>query len=396
MSNKVDRWLLPDGIEEILPRQAAQTENMRRQLVNLFQSWGYDYVIPPMVEFTDSLLTGSGSDIDLLTFKLTDQLSGKMMGVRADITPQAARMDAHSLSRNGINRLCYAGHVMHTRPKSPLASRTPLKVGVELFGEAGIDADLEVLSLLVETLRCVNLPKQYIDIGHVGIFRALAEDAQLDTHEEEEIFALLQTKAIDEILHWVDKTLDDENQKRWFLSLSSLAGGVSTLQKARDIFSDAPAEVLAAIDELDAITTLLLGRYPDTQIYFDLSELRGYHYHTGIVFGAYMPGVGNAIASGGRYDHIGEAFGRARPATGFDADLTGICRLVNNGDFEIDGIFVKPSNHEHLWQEIQKLRTEGHRVVLGLSGQENPEDYQRCNRILISEDESFTLKTLDQ
>ena len=394
--SKVDRWLLPDGIEEVLPRQAAQTENMRRLLVNLFQSWGYDYVIPPMVEFTDSLLTGSGSDIDLLTFKLTDQLSGKMMGIRADITPQAARMDAHSLSREGVNRLCYAGHVMHTRPKSPLASRTPLKVGVELFGEAGIDADVEVMCLLVETLRTVNLPKQYLDIGHVGIFRALAEDAQLDRHEEDEIFALLQTKSIDEISSWVNRVLDDQNQKKWFISLASLAGGVSTLQKARDIFADAPADVIAAIDELEAITSLLLSRYADIQLYFDLSELRGYHYHTGIVFGAYMPGVGNAIASGGRYDHIGEAFGRARSATGFDADLTGIVRLVSNGDFEVDGIFARPCQKDDFWQKIQELRAQGHRVVVGLSGQQLPEDYQRCNRILVEDQDDLVVKSLDQ
>ena len=174
---KVDRWLLPDGIEEVLPEEASRVEGLRRRLVDLFQSWGYDYVIPPMVEFIDSLLTGSGEDAYLDTFKITDQLSGKTMGIRADITPQAARMDAHSLQREGLNRLCYAGHVMYTKPKGPLASRTPIQVGVELFGESGLDADIEVISLLLETLEAAGLPDLYIDIGHVGVYRALIEEA---------------------------------------------------------------------------------------------------------------------------------------------------------------------------------------------------------------------------
>ena len=390
--NKVDRWLLPDGIEEILPGQAIQTERLRRQLVDLFQSWGYDYVIPPMVEFTDSLLTGSGSDIDLLTFKLTDQLSGKTMGIRADITPQTARMDAHSLSREGVNRLCYAGHVMHTRPKTPLSSRTPLKVGVELFGEPGIDADVEVISLLIESLQVVNFPKQYLDLGHVGVFRALVEDAQLSDQEEESLFNLLQAKAITEIETWVEQTLENDEQKAWFSALPHLSGSLSILGKAREAFENAPAEVLAAIDELEAIAEQVSVRYPDAQLYFDLGELRGYHYHTGVVFGAYAPGVGNAIASGGRYDHIGEAFGRARPATGFDADLSAICRLIESGEEDTSGIFVNASDNEKLWQKIRELRQQGERVVVGLSGQTEPEIYQKCDRILVEEDGAFNLK----
>ena len=392
--NKVDRWLLPDGIEEILPAQAVHTEKLRRELVNLFQSWGYDFVIPPMVEYTDSLLTGSGSDIDLLTFKITDQSTGKMMGIRADITPQTARMDAHSLRRDGVNRLCYAGHVMHTRAKSPLSSRTPLKAGVELFGEPGIDADVEVISLLVETLNCVGLPEQYLDLGHVGIYRALAEDASLSTQQEKEFFGLLQAKATNEIQSWVEANLSDDIQRAWFLALPTLSGGLSTLAKARTLFEDAPAEVVAAIDELEAIAAQISIRYPDAQLYFDLSELRGYHYHTGVVFGAYTPGVGNAIASGGRYDHIGESFGRARPATGFDADLSVICRLLAKDDQESVGIFAVPSANEGQWPFIQNLRAQGERVVMALSGQTEPESYQNCNRILVEDNGEFFVKKL--
>ncbi len=380
--NKVDRWLLPDGIEEVLPFQANQIENLRRRLMTLFQRWGYDYVIPPMIEFTDSLLTGSGQDIDLLTFKLTDQISGKTMGVRADITPQAARMDAHSLKREGVNRLCYAGHVLHTRIKSPLGSRTPIKVGVELFGEAGLDADIEIISLLLETLTEVKLDKLYIDLGHVGVYRSLVEELALDADSEAELFNLLQTKARAEIETWVEKNISDDTQKQWLLALPKLSGGISVLDDARKVFESAPAEVNVAIDELEALLNTVSQRYPDAQFYCDLSELRGYHYHTGIVFGAFAPGVGNAIASGGRYDHVGEAFGRARPATGFDADLGALARLVELEAESQTGVFVPASEDELQWKAVQELRQKGERVVCGLAGQPAPYDYQYCDRKL--------------
>ncbi len=225
--SKVDRWLLPDGIEEILPSQANQIEQLRRNLLNLFTAWGFDYVIPPMVEFTDSLLTGSGRDIELLTFKLTDQLSGKTMGIRADITPQAARMDAHSLRREGVNRLCYAGHVIHTKPKTPLSSRTPLMTGVELFGEASLDADIEIISLLLQSLNEIQLEKQYVDIGHVGVFRALAEASELNEEQEDALFNLLQVKSLSEINTWLDKNVSSEEAKHWFSQLPKLSGDIS-------------------------------------------------------------------------------------------------------------------------------------------------------------------------
>lgn len=380
--NKVDRWLLPDGIEEILPAEASQTEGLRRKFINLFQSWGYDYVIPPMVEFTDSLLTGSGQDIDLLTFKVTDQLSGKTMGIRADITPQAARMDAHSLKRDGVNRLCYAGHVMHTKPKAPLTSRTPIKVGVELFGEAGIDADIEIVSLLLETLIAADIDKQYIDIGHVGVYRALAKAAQLSELQEESLFSLLQTKSVTEIHAWVESNVRDEVCRQWLCALPKLSGGLDVLEQAKESFSNAPSAVLEALEELQTLTRVIAKRYPEAQLYCDLSELRGYHYHTGIVFGAFAPGLGNAIASGGRYDHIGEAFGSARPATGFDADLTAISRLVCGQAPVVLGVFAPSVDSDKLWAEVKNLREKGERVVCGLSGQTLPSEEQLCDRIL--------------
>lgn len=383
MIDKVDRWLLPDGIEEVLPDQARQIEGLRRRLVDLFERWGYDYVIPPMVEFTDSLLTGSGQDIDLLTFKLTDQLSGKTLGIRADITPQVARMDAHSLKRHGVNRVCYAGHVMHTVPKSPLSSRTPLKLGVEMFGVEGIEAESEVISLLLETLKVVELDAQYIDLGHVGIFRSISKAAGLATEQEATLFSLLQSKALTEVDAWLEDNIDDNNIRAWFAALPRLSGSTKVLEKAREVLNGAPQEVSQALDALQTLASLVEVRYPDANLYFDLSELRGYRYHTGIVFGAFAPGVGNAIANGGRYDYIGEAFGRSRSATGFDIDLSAICRLLKESKPAKNGIFATSDTNANHWRKVQELRYQGERVVVGKADQEKPHDYQNCDRELV-------------
>lgn len=393
--NKVDRWLLPDGIEEMLPDEARNLEDLRRRLVDLFQSWGYDYVIPPMVEFVDSLLSGSGEDAELLTFKLTDQLSGKTMGIRADITPQAARMDAHSLHREGINRLCYAGHVMYTRPKSPLSSRTPIQVGVELFGGSGLDADLEVISLLIETLQKAGLEKQYIDIGHAAIYKALAACAQLSREDEHTLFNMMQVKAINEIADWLPSKVKDEQIAGWLLSLTGLSGSASVLKEARAIYADAPEAVRAALDDLQKLAEVLHQRYPDANLYFDLSELRGYHYYTGIIFGAFAPGIGNAIANGGRYDRIGEAFGRARPASGFAADLSAICRINQKAGSAPQGIFARASENKTCWQMIKTLRAQGERVICGLGGQDLPLAHQNCDRILVEQNGKYIVKSLE-
>ncbi len=398
MMNKVDRWLLPDGIEEILPEQARQMEGLRRRLVDLFERWGYDYVIPPMVEFTDSLLTGSGQDIDLLTFKLTDQLSGRTLGLRADITPQAARMDAHSLKREGVNRLCYAGHVLHTTPKSPLCSRSPLKVGVEMFGVAELQAEVEVISLLLETLAEAAVDTQYIDIGHVGIFRSLAAAAQLNDEQENTLFGLLQSKALSEIEAWVQENVADENIRGCLQALPKLAGSKKVLKQAREVLASAPSDVLQALDALTTLSQHVTSRYPEAKLYFDLSELRGYHYHTGVVFGAFAPGVGNAIANGGRYDHVGEAFGRARSATGFDVDLTALCRILTSMPLPKMGIFATTAEsaeaQEAQWHEVQGLRAQGERVVMGMPGQSAPREYQHCDRQLVCEADAWRVSSL--
>ena len=368
----VDRWLLPDGVEEILPARAQGVEQLRRQLLDHYAHWGYELVIPPLVEFTESLFSGVGRDLERLTLKVTDQLSGRMMGLRADMTPQAARMDAHSFVRQGPNRLCYAGHVVHAKPKSPLAIRTPLETGVELFGEAGLEADIEVISLLLESLSNAKVDKLTLDLGHVGIYRALIESIGLSAAQEKALFAILQTKDTVELQQWLASNELTVESRQWLLALSALSGDRSVLAQAQHTLAEAPAEVHAAIDELQAIEVVIAERYPGINVYFDLSELRGYHYHTGIVFAAYAEGYGDAIANGGRYDHIGEAFGRARPATGFSINLTSVVTLLSAQQVPSSGtaagIYASASTDAEQWQAIQKLRAQGERVVCGLSG----------------------------
>lgn len=362
----VNRWLLPDGVEEVLPAEAQSVEQLRRRLLDLYASWGYELIMPPLLEFTDSLLSGLGSDLDLLTVKVVDQLSGKLMGLRADMTPQAARIDAHSYVNVGPSRLCYADHVLHAKPKSPLAVRTPLHAGVELFGEASLDADIEVISLLLASLAQINVPKVTFALGHVGICRALLESLSLSAAEESVFFVLLQAKDTAEIRRWASENFESAQTINWLTTLPTLCGGVEALANACEQLQDAPAEVEAAIDELRVVAGVMTERYPGINIYFDLSELRGYHYHTGLVFAAFAEGVGDAIANGGRYDHIGEAFGRARPATGFSLNITSVLPLLSLTQ-PSDGIYAPPSTDAKQWQAIQLLRTKGERVVSGLS-----------------------------
>jgi ATP phosphoribosyltransferase regulatory subunit len=387
-----NRWLLPDGVEEILPAQAYGVEVLRRSLLDLYNSWGYELVMPPLLEFTQSLLSGVGGDLDLLTLKVTDQLSGQLMGLRADITPQAARIDAHSYVKSGPSRLCYTDHVLHAKPKSPLAVRTPLQAGVELFGESGLDADIEVISLLLASLEKMAVPKVTLDLGHVGICRALLEALSLTKEQEVEFFSLLEAKDAAEIQRWVELSIDSAQAIQWLPLLPALCGDVSVLALAREQFVDAPAEVTAAIDELLAVHHTIAQRYPSVNVYFDLGELRGYHYHTGIVFAAYANGLGDAIANGGRYDHIGEAFGRARPATGFGINLTSVLSLLNLAQPPA-GIYAPASEDPAQWQAIQQLRESGERVVCGLSQAPNIEEL-RCNRQLFLDNGRYQVKPL--
>lgn len=389
-----DRWLLPDGIEEVLPSTAIQIERLRRELLDLYHSWGYDLVIPPLLEFTDSLLSGSGSDLDLLTFKVTDQLSGRTMGVRADITPQTARMDAHSLRRNGPCRLCYAGHVLYTRPRSALESRSPLQVGVEFYGESGLGADIEVIGLMIESLETAGLERPHLEMGHVGIYRSLLEMAELDGEREAELFTLLQAKALAEIDPWLAEHVSDDVVRGMLARLPMLNGPTEVLERAREELAEAPAELHAALDELEYVSNVVRERAPEVGLYFDLSELRGYHYHTGIVFAAFAPGLGRSLGNGGRYDHIGEAFGRARPATGFALDLSVLAELANWASDEQPAIYARDDGDPGLWGEVERLRACGERVVCGFSDQEDPGELN-CDRVLAREGDVYRIQPVN-
>jgi len=307
------RWLLPENVDDILPAEAARIESLRRAILDLFAASGYELVIPPMLEYLDSLLTGTGHDLDLRTFKLVDQLSGRMMGVRADITPQVARIDAHLLNRKGVTRLCYCGSVLHTRPAGPGATREPLQIGAEIFGHAGVQADVEVQRLLCRALEIAGVRRARVDIGHVAVFRSLVRAAKIGREVESELFEALQKKDVPglrALTRGLGKVTRDA-----LLLLPELYGGPEVLALARRRLPKLP-ELARALDTLQALASVCA--IPAS---FDLAELRGYHYHSGVVFDAYCEGVSGAVARGGRYDEVGKAFGRSRPATGFSIDL---------------------------------------------------------------------------
>jgi len=385
-----DRWLLPDGVEELLPEQAARAEHLRRRLLDLYHTWGYDLVMPPLMEYTDSLLVGLGDDLDLRTFKLTDQLSGRTLGIRADFTTQVARIDAHSLHREGPVRLCYAGSVLHTRPKSPMASRSPIQVGAELYGVPDTAADVEVVLLMLATLQAAGVESLTLDLGHVGIYRSLVAAASLPAALERRLFDALQRKAGTDLEAVLGECTPAE--ARQFARLGQLHGGVEVLTRAREGLADAPGEVARALDQLEEVAAAVQSRRPDVALYFDLAELRGYHYHTGLVFAALAPGRGQALANGGRYDHIGEAFGRARPATGFATDLKPLITTETPGQPGSAAILapggVAGAPGRELWQRIEQLRGEGERVVLAFPGQPSPPG---CDRQLVYRDRQWQL-----
>jgi ATP phosphoribosyltransferase regulatory subunit len=390
--SKIDSWLLPDGIDEVLPEQARFIEKSRRELLDLYNSWGYDLVIPPMVEFSESLLSGFGSDLDLVTFKLTDQLSGRMMGIRADITPQAARIDAHSLNRQGPSRLCYAGTVLQTKPRAPLESRTPISIGVELFGEAGIGADIEVIELFLKTLETAGIDEVHLDIGHVDVLRGLLVGSQLSNVQETELFELLQRKANAELDTWIAENITDSKLAGWLKSLPALSGSVDVLAEARSRLAGAPEPVIAALDQLDKIVDALSNQ--SVTIYLDLGDLAGYRYHTGIVFAAYKQGYGKALGNGGRYDNIGEAFGRARTATGFAFDLKS---LVANGATEqqaLLGIYVPSTTDTQCDDMVSQLREQGERVVQGFDGQVPNFKEINCDRQLVKKGDQYQIEKI--
>jgi len=379
-----DSWLLPDGIEEILPEEATHLENLRTQLLDLFACWGYELVIPPFIDFLDSLLIGAGHDLDLQTFKLTDQISGEMLGIRADMTPQVARIDAHNLKHEWPTRLCYVGTILHTRGDPLEKTRSPMQIGAELYGHAGKESDIEVIRLMLEMLAMTGLLNVHLDLGHVGIYRALAKQAQLTCAQESELFDVLQRKARPELAELMDSYAIASELKTLFLKLPELNGDREVLNKAQVIFAQANQEVQQALADLTAIADILAVRFPALAISFDLAELRGYHYHTGMVFAAFVPSIGREIARGGRYDNIGAVFGRARPATGFSADLKLLTSLSRKTGIQSQRalIFAPCVDDAELNETIRALRADHQAVIQQLPDQTGTAQDLGCTAIL--------------
>lgn len=391
-----DSWLLPDGIEEILPEEAKHLESLRRKILDTFACWGYELVIPPFIDYLDSLLTGSGHDLDLQTFKLTDQISGKMLGVRSDMTPQVARIDAHNINAEWPTRLCYAGTILHTKGDPLEKTRSPMQIGAELYGHAGKESDVEVIRLMLEMLAMSGLQNVHLDLGHVGIYRALSRQAGLTDEQEAELFDVLQRKARPELQELMAGYSINDELKAMFLKLPQLNGGQETIAKARDVLKAANGEVKQALADLEGIAEKLAACFPSLPISFDLAELRGYHYHTGMVFAAFVPTVGREIARGGRYDNIGAIFGRARAATGFSADLK-VLSALGKASYQKQPqalIFAPYGDDAALHEKIRDLRAEGYAVVQQLPGQTGTAHELKCTSVLEQDHQNWVVRPL--
>jgi ATP phosphoribosyltransferase regulatory subunit len=389
MANQ-ERWMLPEGIEEILPDEARRLEQLRRRLLDLLGTWGYEQVMPPLIEYLDALLTGTGRDLDLQTFKLTDQLTGRLMGVRADMTPQTARIDAHYLKRECPVRLCYVGNVLRTRPDVFAGSRELLQLGAELFGHPGPESDIEIARLMLAVLAAAGLRDLHLDLGHVGVFRTLAAEARLSEELESDLFEALQRKARSQIEALLAMCDAPTGAKAMLAALADLNGGTETLIRTRELLKGAPPAVQVALINLervaDAVTTT------GVPVYIDLAELRGYRYYTGVVFSAFVSGQGQAVAQGGRYDGIGRAFGRARAATGFSTDLRRLLRLVSADAAVLNGILAPHTGTKGLDEMMATLRAAGECVVARLPGDSSSARALGCDRELVEQGGQWIVK----
>jgi ATP phosphoribosyltransferase regulatory subunit len=387
-------WLLPEGIHESLPDEAESLEAFRRQLIDLYASWGYRLVNPPLVEYMESLSIGMGSGLNLQTVKITDQLTGRLMGVRADMTPQVARIDAHRMRDDAINhrpnRLCYIGTVLRTQARHQGGSRSPRQVGAELFGHAGIESDFEVISLMLETLKISGLEDIILDIGHVGIARGLAEYVALSSDEETHFFDMLARKSIPEIEEWLTQSQLSSANADMLRILPRLNGSTDILKSAKSELLNAGRIVISAIEYLQSLTTRLKRYYPQLKINIDLAELRGYTYHTGIIYAVYTPKRGHSIAYGGRYDGIGKAFNNNRAATGFSTDLHTLASLSQPHQHTPtkQAILAPYILDEALDQLITILRDNNETVIRQLSANTTitPEQ-QGCDRQIEQQDD---------
>jgi ATP phosphoribosyltransferase regulatory subunit len=386
----MNRWLLPENIADILPSEARKIEDLRRILLDRFQAYGYELVMPPMLEYLDSLLTGSGQDLNLKTFKLVDQISGRTLGLRADMTPQVARIDAHLLNRQGVTRLCYAGSILHTRAAAGSSSREQLQLGAEIYGHVGWEADLEIQALLNDVLNLSQVGEITLDMSHAGLLTAILGDFSPKPDSLDALYSALQTKDLpglnQVLLDWPSEV------KSAVLALANLSGSPKkVLEQARQNLPKT-ATVKAALDELERLCAAVADLPNSPQLNLDLSDLKGYQYHSGVMFAAYVEGLPVAIARGGRYDMVGKAFGRSRPATGFSLDIMTLAR-ISKKDSRKTAILAPWSNDSTLSQEIAQLRAQGQVVIQLLPGHEQDGDEFHCDRELVNQKGAWVIKT---
>jgi len=382
-------WLLPEHIADVLPSEARKIEELRRLMLDNFRLYGYELVMPPLLEYVDSLMTGAGEDVDLRTFKLVDQISGRMLGLRADMTIQVARIDAHLLNRATVTRLCYAGSVLHTLPSGLHATREPIQIGAEIYGHAGLEADAEIQELALGSLALAGFTEVRLDLTHVGVLRAILEQDPAAQKDHGQIVALLRCKDVPGLR---DLAADyAEATRAALLALPNLYGDIEVLRRARAALPELPG-ITRALAELAALAASAIGR---AEVAIDLADLRGYQYESGAMFALYVPGLPNAVARGGRYDHVGEAFGRARPATGFSMDLRELARLLPTAERK-HSIRAPWGNAPELKDKIAELRKSGEVVIQSLPGHDNEQDEFECDRALVLDESgsNWILKNL--
>ncbi|CAN7195039.1 ATP phosphoribosyltransferase regulatory subunit [Pseudoduganella sp. LjRoot289] len=385
-------WLLPEHIADVLPSEARKIEELRRLMLDNFRLYGYELVMPPLLEYVESLMTGAGQDTELRTFKLVDQISGRMLGLRADMTTQVARIDAHLLNRNSVTRLCYAGSVLHTRPSGLHTTREPLQIGAEIYGHAGLEADAEIQELALASLALAGFTDVRLDLSHVGVLRAiLAEDADA-AKDEAALYLLLRAKDVPGL---EEQTAGYTPAVRAaLLALPGLYGDVDVLKRARSVLPDLPG-IAKALAELAALAATADNPAIGREVAVDLADLRGYQYESGAMFAVYVPGLPNAVLRGGRYDHVGEAFGRARPATGFSMDLRELARLLPTAERK-HSVRAPWGNAPELKEKIAELRKAGEVVIQSMPGHSNEQDEFECDRALVLDDSgsNWILKNL--
>jgi len=371
-------WVLPDHIADVLPSEARHIEEIRRDLLDMARCYGYELVMPPLLEHLESLLSGTGEALDLQTFKLVDQLSGRMMGLRADSTPQVARIDAHLLNRQGVARLCYCGPVLHTRPGGPHASREPLQFGAEIYGHAGLEADLEVVTLALDALRSAHVGPLTVDLADARIVSALLGASGLPAALHDEVHSALAGKDATSLSAMTANCRPEIAEG--IQSLVRLYGGSVVLDQARAQLPDL-AEVTHALAQLQWLGEHITAAFPDVSVSFDLADLRGYAYYTGARFSIYTPAANDALARGGRYDAVGSVFGRKRPAVGFSLDVKEVAAAAQLRPLRA-AIRAPWGEDATLRAAVAALRQQGETVVCVLPGHESEVDEFQCDREL--------------